>query len=376
MKNKAWLVFRKEILTMVRDRRLTISVVVISLLVMPLLMGFIGNIDRLTGTPDRPVAVIVQTDDDVILDALAGMPQVQIYRVGPRFEMIDGPSFRVVKEGGLYRIYGDGTNGQVWRTVTELKERIEAERDRRVAEALAARGITPSELRPFEVQIVDTAGPDRRAGILLSVLIPYLAIILLVSNANRAMYVAVGEKEKNTLATLLVSNAPRRDIVIGKILAIMVFSVVSSLLLVVGMILFANFGFSLEGLPNGLNYSLTFTQVAQLIVNLTALAFLIAAIIMLLGTYARSAREAGIYTTPLLFIAIFLAVFSFSSTDFGPAAYAAPILGNALSMRDTFLGNLVPERLLLAVTGNLLVFLVLVVATVRMYHRERILFRE
>ncbi|WP_457654049.1 ABC transporter permease [Rhodocaloribacter sp.] len=376
MKSKAWLVFRKEILTMVRDRRLTISVVVISLLVMPLLMGFIGNIDRLTGAPDRPVTVIVQTGDDVIFEALAGMPQVQIHRPGTRFEVVDGPSLRVVKEGALYRVYGDGTNGPVWRTVTELKERIEAERDRRVAEALAARGITPSELRPFEVQIVDTAGPDRRAGILLSVLIPYLAIILLVSNANRAMYVAVGEKEKNTLATLLVSNAPRRDIVIGKILAIMVFSVVSSLLLVVGMILFANFGFSLEGLPNGVNYSLTFTQVAQLIVNLTALAFLIAAIIMLLGTYARSAREAGIYTTPLLFIAIFLAVFSFSSTDFGPAAYAAPILGNALSMRDTFLGNLVPNRLLLAVTGNLLVFLVLVVATVRMYHRERILFRE
>ncbi|WP_456428516.1 ABC transporter permease [Rhodocaloribacter sp.] len=376
MKNKAWLVFRKEILTMVRDRRLTISVVVISLLVMPLLMGFIGNIDRLTGAPDRPVTVIVQTDDEVILAALADMPLVRIHRPGTRFEMVDGPSLRVVKEGALYRVYGDGTNGPVWRTVTELKERIEAERDRRVAQALAARGITRADLRPFEVQVVDTAGPDRRAGILLSVLIPYLAIILLVSNANRAMYVAVGEKEKNTLATLLVSNAPRRDIVIGKILAIMVFSVVSSLLLVVGMILFANFGFSLEGLPNGVNYSLTFTQVAQLIVNLSALAFLIAAIIMLLGTYARSAREAGIYTTPLLFIAIFLAVFSFSSTDFGPTAYAAPILGNALAMRDTFLGNLVPERLLLAVGGNLLVFLVLVVATVRMYHRERILFRE
>ncbi len=361
---------------MVRDRRLTISVVVISLFVMPLLMGFIGNIDRLTGAPDRPVAVIVQTGDEVILDALAAMPQVLILRTGPRFEMVDGPSLRVVKEGALYRIYGDGTNAQVWRTVAELKERIEAERDRRVAQALAARGISRSDLRPFEVQVVDTAGPDRRTGILLSVLIPYLAIILLVSNANRAMYVAVGEKEKNTLATLLVSNVPRRDIVVGKILAIMVFSVVSSLLLVVGMILFANFGFSLEGLPDGINYSLTFTQVAQLIVNLSALAFLIAAIIMLLGTYARSAREAGIYTTPLLFIAIFLAVFSFSSTDFGPAAYAVPILGNALAMRDTFLGNLVPGRLLLAVGGNLLVFLALVVATVRMYHRERILFRE
>ena len=290
--------------------------------------------------------------------------------------MIDGPSFRVVREGSLYRIYADGTNGQVWRAVGELKERIESERDRRVAEALAARGISPAELKPFDVQLVDTAGPDRRASILLSVLIPYLAIILLVSNANRAMYVAVGEKEKNTLATLLVSNVPRRAIVIGKILAIVLFSVVSSLLLVLGMILFANFGFSLEGLPEGVNYSLSFTQVAQLIVNLTALAFLIASIIMLLGTYARSAREAGIYTTPLLFIAIFLAVFSFSSTDFGPAAYAAPILGNALSMRDTFLGGLVPERLLLAIGGNFILFLALVAATVRMYHREEILFRK
>ena len=53
MFSKAWLIFGKEMKMMVRDRRLTISVIIISLVVMPFLMGFIGNIegrDILAGT--------------------------------------------------------------------------------------------------------------------------------------------------------------------------------------------------------------------------------------------------------------------------------------------------------------------------------------
>jgi sodium transport system permease protein len=150
---------------------------------------------------------------------------------------------------------------------------------------------------------------------------------------------------------------------------------VSSLLLVTGMLLFARFGFSI-GMPDATDdYVLGLSQALELVSNLTCLALLFAALIMLVGTFARSAREAGVYTTPLMYISIFLAVFSLSSARFGEWAYGVPILGNALAMRDTFQAALEGGHLLLAVGGNLVLFALLVVLSVRMYHREEVLFR-
>jgi hypothetical protein len=104
-------------------------------------------------------------------------------------------------------------------------------------------------------------------------------------------------------------------------------------------------------------------------------ALFIASVIMLLGTLARTQREAGVYTAPLTFVAIFLAVFSMSSSEFSLGTYAVPILGNSLAMRETLLDSLSPATLLLAVACNLLLFAALVWLSVRLYHREEVLFR-
>lgn len=373
--NKALVVFLKEMRVMGRDRRLVVSVALISLVVMPFLMGFISNIDALTGGAEpEQVSVLVLTDDPVLGAVLTRIPHVWAYYDG---SMLAPPYLTIIKEGDTFRLLGESTSTRQREVAQQIQAALEAERTRLVADSLARRGIPPMVLRPYEVEYVDLASEAQRTGLLLGILVPYLAIILLVSNANRATYIAVDEKDKNTLVSLLLSNAPRGSIVLGKIFAIMVFAVGSSLLLIVGMILFANAGFSLTAMPpEAANYSLTGQQIAQLIANLTSLALFVSAIIMLLGTYARNAREAGIYTAPLIFIAIFLAVFSFSSAVFPSPAYAVPVLGNALAMKDTFLDQLTGLHLVLTLGSNLLLALVLVAATVRLYEREAVLFRR
>ncbi len=202
-------------------------------------------------------------------------------------------------------------------------------------------------------------------------------IVLLVANSIRAVYVAVGEKEKRTLASLLVSNIPRRAVVIGKTLAIMSFSLFASALLVVGMVLSTNFGFATgDDVLGDLTFALSSAQVAQLAVNVGGLALLVAAVIMILGTVARSQREAGIYTSPLLFLSIFLAVFGFAETPFPLEMYAVPILGNSLAMKDTILHEATVARLAIPVFVDLTLFAFLVAAAVRLYHRETVLFRR
>jgi sodium transport system permease protein len=256
-----------------------------------------------------------------------------------------------------------------------LERRLLRHRENVVRTSLEARGVDPGVLEPFRVERLDASDPGHGSTGALAILIPYLAIILLVSNAVRATYIAVGEKEHNTLASLLVTSVPRRSIVLGKSLAVMALSVTASVLLVLGMVIITKLGFAPVGLESDGTFSLGWVQSWQILVNLVTLALLISGLIMVIGTYARTQREAGFFTAPLLFVSIFLAIFSFSPGDFPLGAYAVPILGNALSMRAAILGDGRWMEVGLAGGVNLACFFLTLRIAAAMYERETVLFR-
>ena len=111
-------------------------------------------------------------------------------------------------------------------------------------------------------------------------------------------------------------------------------------------------------------------------VNIGGLALFVSGLIMVLGTFARSQREAGIYTAPVLFVAIFLAVFSYSSADFGFWIYGVPFLGNALGIRDTILGGAEWSAIGLSIGVNVVLFGLLTWLSTAMYQRDTVLFRQ
>lgn len=370
---ETFLMFTKELRVMSRDRRLMTGVVLSSLVVLPALMGFLTNIDRLLGSDEQEVHLLVATPLPELDALLAGQPGWVLHRERAAAEAA-GSYLALERREDALAILVDGSRRRLARAARGLRDVLDGERERRFSAALAERGLKREELEPFTVELVDTA-PDSRSRLMTSTLVPYLVVLLLVTNANRAMYVAVGEKERKTLSSLLVSTAPRGAIVVGKSLAIVVFTLFSSALLILGLVLFSRFGLALGPSSEGAGFHLSLGHVSEIVPNVMALALFIASVIMLLGTIARSQREAGVYTAPIIFLAVFLAVFSMSSSEFSLATFAVPILGNSLAMRETLLDSLSPADLLLPILGNLLLFALLVWVCVRLYHREEVLFR-
>lgn len=361
---------------MVRDRRLFLGVTIVSLVALPALMGLLGNIDALVGAEEQPVPVLATEPDSILLAVIGGQPELHLFRRRAAADSAADRYIEVHRGGDEYVISVDAARGRLLRGARTLRDGLEAERDRRFEAALAERGLSVEALSPFAVELVDTSEGSGRSTRILAALVPYMVIILLVTNAIRAVYVAVGEKEKNTLASLLVSTAPRHSIVLGKSLAIMVFALYASILLIVGLLGFAHLGFSLDDNMADVSFSLSAGASLALTAVVACLALLIAALVMLLGTFARSQREAGVYTAPLVFVAIAMAIFALSSGEFGFEVYAVPILGNALAMKDVFLGSLNAASMAAVVVGNLVPFVLLLGASVWMYHREEVLFRR
>ncbi len=372
---KALLVFRKELLMMRRDRRLTVGVGVTSLIVMPALMGFLGSIAQSSSRDDQIVPVLLLTNHPAAAAALGRARGIALQR-GQGTNVGGNGYVTVLGTDATITIISDRTKPRLWETARQIEMLLAAEKDSTIARQLEAQGISASILDPFTVSLQDASNTQSRGALLFGTLVPYLVIVLLVANSIRATYVAVGEKEHNTLASLLVSRVPRQSIVLGKSLAITTFAIFASVLLIIGMVLFASLGFSIAADSLGkISFELSAVQTGQLLINIGGLALLISSVIMVLGTYARTQREAGVYTAPLLFVSIFLAVFSFSDRPFSLATFAIPVLGNALAMKYTIVGGVEWLQLALTLTVNAFVFVALLWASVTMYRRETVLFR-
>lgn len=374
--NKSILVYSREMKVMFRDRRLIFGVVLVSLVLMPFLMGLIGNLDEIVGSGDNPVDVLILVNEQPVIRIVQELENVRVLNTQSLMYDLAESYILVSKDVNTYKIEFDAMDRRTANVAREIQNRFESWKDAIIVESLSSKGISDKILDPFFIELVDTSDDEQKSAFLLGLLVPYLVIILLVANSIRAIYIAVGEKQNNTLASILVSITPRHSIVIGKSLAIMTFSIISSVLLIMGMVLFANFGFSIDSSLTTMNYSLSVGQMLELLINIISVALFVSSIIMFLGTLARNSREAGIYTSPLIYIAIILAVFSMSTSSFSNQVYLIPILGNVLAMRDSFLNSLNWTNLFLPILSNLILFFVLQWFSVKLYNKESVLFRS
>ena len=85
--------------------------------------------------------------------------------------------------------------------------------------------------RPFELKPHDVAEPRQQQAPMWSKILPFVLFIWALTGAfYPAVDLCAGEKERGTLETLLSSPALRSEIVWGKLLTVMTFSIATALL--------------------------------------------------------------------------------------------------------------------------------------------------
>ena len=109
------------------------------------------------------------------------------------------------------------------------------------ADAIGKQNLKDSQLpaataRPFEFQREDVSEAQQRSAAMWSKILPFVLLLWALTGAfYPAIDLCAGEKERGTLETLLCSPAQRSEIVTGKLLTVMLFSMATSLLNLVSM---------------------------------------------------------------------------------------------------------------------------------------------
>ena len=98
-------------------------------------------------------------------------------------------------------------------------------------------GVPAAAVRPFDLDAKDIAKETAyRGAALWSKILPVMLLIWAMTGAfYPAVDLCAGEKERGTLETLLSSPAERSEIVLGKLLTIMAFSIATAALNLLSM---------------------------------------------------------------------------------------------------------------------------------------------
>ncbi|QEG23426.1 ABC transporter permease subunit/CPBP intramembrane protease [Mariniblastus fucicola] len=173
--------------------------------------------------------------------------------------------------------------------------------------SLQAHGVPSSLVAGIPIKRADISAKSKRQAATWSKILPFIVIMWSLTGAfYPAIDLCAGEKERGTFETLLSSPAGRSDIAIGKLLTVMSFSMVTSLLNLLSMAFTGLFVASRMGGAAGLG-GLGIPPASSLLWLLLALipiSALFSAIALAAAAFARSSKEGQYYLIPLMMISM------------------------------------------------------------------------
>lgn len=223
----------------------------------------------------------------------------------------------------------------------------------------------------------DLASEKDATGSIFSSMLPMLLMIFLFSGCMSVAPEAIaGEKERGTIATILVTPTKRSELAVGKIFALSIIALLSGASSTLGTIL------SLPKLMGGVETmsAAYYTAADYLVLAAVILStvLLLVALISIISAYAKTIKEAQTSVMPLMIVVIFLGV----TAMFGSGAksqlvyYCIPLYNSVQAMVGIFSFEMIPAAVALTVGVNLACTVIASFVLTRMFNSETIMFRR
>ncbi|MEA3238946.1 MAG: ABC transporter permease [Candidatus Bipolaricaulota bacterium] len=395
------LLFSKELLGAVRDRRTLLLTVFFPLFFYPLIVGVMGHFttaEQVRLDTMVPTVIIVDNSDDEMFknrvrQASAFYP-LFVNDIENGLQELQDKTGQVMmaanKDAGGpgigldITLYYDQTDQIGVVAAARVRDFLQVYLNDVLREKLDSLGMDYDSLSPpINLTVQNVATGESMGRMILSRLLPYFMVLAILTGAmGLGAEITAGEKERGTIATLLVSQLSRTEIVLGKFLTILTVSLVSSILSAVGLLIGVHFfGGSLAttGAAQGVQatFSLSLASFGWMLVVLIPLAIILSALVVIVGTYARSQKEASTYLMPIYMVIVLIGLVSMSGgITFAGTRFLIPIANALYALQEIIVGNLQFSHLVYTLGANIICGGILIAASVQAFKREAVLFRS
>lgn len=379
--NDALIIFKKELKNFFKDRRTLFSTFILPLLVLPIIFVGVGTVlgEMDKDAKDTTYRIAIEGNDD---SRLSGLLEDRL-----SVEMVDADKADIVLM--FPPDYIPGIRSQVTLSYDSSSQKMQYAQQQVILavmlygemlgeELLARYGLVPSDLESLSVRVVDLASDAAQSGgSFLAMLVPYFLMIFLFSGSiNAGLDTTSGEKERGSLAILLVNQVSRTSIAWGKILYVSVIAVCSAgatfLGFMISMILPQGSRFMFQSDISG-----TVVSGFSLMVIVLALfssALFTGAVVTLLGSLAKSVKEGSTYVMPLYLVVVLVGVTTmYMDPTTNLVLFLVPIVNTIFVMKASFMGMTDVLHMVMAIVANILLAGICALLVSKLFNSEKIL---
>lgn len=227
-------------------------------------------------------------------------------------------------------------------------------------------------------QIIDE---EKAGGKALAMMLPYLIVMLLFTGPMSLGIDAItGEKERGTLASMLVTPLKRSEIVMGKLISLALLSCLYALVYAGSMIVAMSTMYAgmLSDMETQMMTFIKFQpiQMIELLCIVITLVYLYVSIVALVAVWAKTSKEAGTYVSPIYFIVIIAGVFTMfgGNEQIKLGMFAIPVYGSAAAIQKILTNELALPQLLLTCGSTIIIAALLTVLITKAFNSEKVMF--
>jgi len=400
-----WLIFRKELLELVRDRKTLFFMIALPLLIFPLIFGgmFYFTAKAVTDSQTKTLTYAVSGAEYApeLIAALMQVESLELKQVegdlsdSKRVEevikaadvdfVLQIPSnfSNDVRANGqliLKLVLNDAQLNSVRSRIRDVTDEIEKVNQRNAFASLnISESIQEAMLDPILIEKVNLADKREQAGAQFGGLIPYFMFILCLQGAMLpAADIGAGEKERGTLETLLLSPIERHKIVLAKFLTIATAGVTSALITVLSMALWTlvvSINMPMGPLVEFIS-TIDWVDFILVFLMLVPVVATFASLLLTLSIYARSFKEAQGYMSPLMiFVFVPVIVTLIPGIELKGIWAWIPLTNVALAIKELVKGTMDYVQLVGIFGSSVLLAGLLLAFCVYWFKQEKVLFR-
>ena len=225
----------------------------------------------------------------------------------------------------------------------------------------------------------DMASGDDVLGSILSKLIPMLILMMLFSGVMAIAPSSIaGEKERGTIATLLVTPMRRNELALGKVVSLSGMALLSGISSFVGIVLSLPKMIQADaaGIEMGLNY--TGADYTVLLLTILATVLIMASVVSILSALAKDVKNAGTMIVPFMLVVMFCGLTPMfqNGTPESLTAYLIPFYNSIQVMTATFAHEMRWLPVIVMLAANVVYTGIAVWILTRLFNSEKVMFSK
>ena len=393
MKNNIYTIFRKEMARFFRDKRLVITTLLLPGIMIFIMYSFMGNMMRQQfSVADDYVAKVYVKNLPESVDGKLDKQMLEVKSVEGDLEA--EKKLVSEKEIDLVVHFPKNFDEEVaeYKTGEGKAPQVEIFYNSARQESSAAYSMFTEILSDYETELsnkfdvnadekisYDLAAKEDMTGKMFGSMLPMLLMIFIWSGCVAVAPESIaGEKERGTIATLLVTPMSRQALALGKIFALSIIAFLSGVSSFIGT--FASLPAMYQEMSGGINTAFYNSKdFAFLFVIIISTTILMVALISVLSAFAKSVKESATIISPLMIVIMvisLLPMFSKGDTETPVTMFIIPLYNSVLCMNEIFKFSYSSINVVISVVVNIVFTGILVLVLTRMFDSEKIMFSK